>query len=122
MSQTFWNGVSLAVEQFGPAFAVKFHDNIGFTLDTTEVTTNTGTFFFEATNENPFDSFGRPKVPAITSWEALDVSPASTLADADAKFRADLNQVPFAYIRVHFIPAGGTPNGTVVGRIQAKGI
>lgn len=122
LSQTFWNAVSLATDQFGPAFAVKFHDNIGFTLDTAGVTSNTGTFFIEATNENPFDSMGRPKVPAITSWEALDVEPVNILAGADAKFRVDLNQVPFAYIRCHFVVAGSTPNGTVVGRIQAKGI
>lgn len=117
----FWNGISLAVEQVTPAFDIRWHDNIGIQLDTTGVTTNTGTFYVEATNQNPFNADGS-QVSSVISWEALDVEPVNTLTNTDAKFRINANQVPFGFIRVHFVPAGDTPNGTVIGILVAKGI
>jgi hypothetical protein len=116
----FWSGVSLAVEQFGRPFDVRWLDNLGPTLDTSGVTTNTGTFFYEGTDENPFNMDG--SIKTLTSWQAIDVTPVNTLVNADIKFRPDINQFPFAYFRVHFVPGGGTPNGTVTGYMQGKGI
>jgi hypothetical protein len=117
----FWNNVSLAVELFGPAYDVRYLDNLGPTVDTTGVSAgNTGTFYYEGTDENPFYMNGTQN-PNITSWEPVDVTPVNTLAGTDVKFRPDLNQFPFAYFRVHFVPAG-TPSGTVVGYMQGKGI
>lgn len=116
----FWDNVSLAVELFGPAYDVRYLDNLGPTIDTAGVASgNTGTFFYEGTNENPFNMDGSRKV--LSSWQAIDVSPVNQLAGANVKFRPDINQFPFAYFRVHFVPAG-TPSGTVTGIMQAKGI
>lgn len=116
----FWDSVPLTAELFGRPFDVRWLDNLGPTLDTAGVAAgNTGTFLYEGTNENPFNMDGTQKT--LTSWQAIDVSPVNQLTGGDAKFRPDINQFPFAYFRVHFVPSG-VNSGTVTGIMQGKGI
>lgn len=121
MTNVFWNGVSLASTVNSKAFSLLDLDNVGITLNTSAVTTNTGTFTVEGTNDNPYNMDGSTKTSGVV-WFNIPVSPTMVLANANATFEPDLNQVPWAYLRVKFVPAGGTPNGTVVGTICGKGI
>lgn len=80
-------------------------DNIGIWLETAGVTDNTGTF---AVQVRWFSEDGLTFGP----WTALTLSSVPTLADADANFFINLNQIPPAQFRVAFTAAGSTPDGT----------
>ena len=104
-----FNATSLASSAISIVTQVTGIDNVGITLSTTGVTTNTGAFVVEAS------------IDGMTFID-LGVIPTLVLSNVDNNFIINLNQVPFVAIRVRFTPGGGTPNGVVTGYITGKGV
>lgn len=80
-------------------------DNVGFTVVTSSVTDNTGTFTVEVRIYKDANNY--------SDWVALTLSSSMVLADDDASFFVNLNQLPPVQVRISFVAAGGTPDGTV---------
>lgn len=116
----FWNGVALTAQRTSQPISMKLLDNAGITVNTSGVTVNTGTFTVEGTNDNPVDSFGNEITSGIT-WFALD-GVTLTLAGANVTWEPYIQNFPWSWLRIKFATPGSTPNGTVVGIINAKGI
>lgn len=77
--------------------------NINFTVATSDVTDNTGTFGIEYRiwkDENHY-----------SDWVSLTYNPVPTLADADTQFLIQAYLMP-GQARLTFTSAGGTPDGT----------
>jgi hypothetical protein len=119
-SFTFWNGQSLSATVHGPPISMHILDNAGLTLNTSNVTSNTGTFKVEGTNDEPLDSFGN-QLAVQPVWFDIGVS-GLTLANTDATLEPNINQFPWKFLRVSFAPAGVGPNGTVTGKFYGKGV
>lgn len=120
LTYKFWDGASLAATIHSRPISMNLLDNAGITLNTSAVTANTGSFIVEATDDEVFNFDGSAKSSGVT-WIDIGV-PAMTLANVNAGFAPNVNQFPWKYLRVSFTPAGGTPNGTVVGILQGKGL
>lgn len=81
-------------------------DNVGINIEILSVTDNTGSFFVDHRifkDANNFSAWAELTLPA-TDFPAL--------ANADAVFLSNLNQLPKGQLRVRFVAAGGTPDGT----------
>lgn len=99
---------SLASNFNSTAVNVQYLDNVGIQIVTSSVTDNTGQFSVEVSNDN-------------VTYEAVTVSPAiSALSNADTNIFININQIPFTWIRVAFVAAGGTPDGTCDIHVTAK--
>ena len=94
-------------------------DNAGITINTTGVTSNTGTFKVQGTNNDVYDSMGNTLATQPT-W--FDLGVAVTLAGADITFEPNINQFPWRYLRIVFTAVGGSGNGTVEGIFKGKAI
>lgn len=98
-------GQSLDNSWTSPPVNVQFLDNVGFSIVTSDVSSNTGLFSVEATIDEVY-------------WETLPVSPTiEPLASADASYLVALQQVPFRAVRVAFTGSG---DGTVDIYVTAK--
>lgn len=86
-------------------------NNVGIWLDATSVTDNTGTFSVQVRPYKDANNFG-PWVSLATTY---------TLANAAASFFRKEENLPACQIRVSFVAAGGTPNGSVNVWISATG-
>lgn len=76
--------------------------NVGINIDCNNVTDNTGDFVVQhRINDGKNQS----------EWASLSLSATPTLADADATYFLNLNQIPPGDLRVKFTAAGGTPDG-----------
>lgn len=85
-------------------------DNVGIQIVVT-TTANTGIFSIEASNDIA-------DIPTI--FDQVTLSPAiPPLADASTHYLADLNQLPFKWVRIKFTAGVGT-NGSVDAFITAK--
>lgn len=91
------------------AYSVEYLDNVGICIKCSSVTDNTGTFTIQGS------------VDGVTFVE-ITVSPVMVLADASQNFLINLNQMPFKELKVDFVAAGGTPDGTCDIAIMAKRI
>lgn len=88
-------------------------DNVGFFIYCTSVTDNTGSFAVEVRPWRDENTLGDPI--------SLTLSSSPTLADADAEFFVNLNQLPNCQVRLNFTAAGGTPDGSADVWISATG-
>lgn len=86
--------------------------NVGIIIETSSVTDNTGTFDVQY-RINTGDE--------TTGWATLTLGSTPTLADADATFLINLNQIPPGDIRIAYNNGGGTPDGTAAIWIAAGG-
>lgn len=80
-------------------------DNVGINIETSGVTDNTGIFYIDHRVYKDANN--------ASGWAELTLSSAPTLADGNDTFLINLNQLPKGQIRVRFVAAGGTPDGTV---------
>lgn len=80
---------------------IKTADNVGIVIETSGVTTNTGTFTVQYRAYKDENNF--------SAW--ADLATTYTLASADAVFFRKELGLPNGQIRVSFVPAG-TPDGT----------
>ncbi len=105
---------SLAASFSTDWLTIAYQDNVGYLITTSGVTDNTGTFAVEVrmTDSNGVSS----DAVALT----LDATP--TLADTDAEFFINLNQVPATQVRLTFTAAGGTPDGTAAIFVHSKSV
>lgn len=108
------NDQSLAADFSTDWINISYLDNVGFLVNCNSVTDNTGTFAVEVMCE---DSNGNESEAV-----ALTLSATPTLADTDADFFINLNQVPATKVRLTFTAAGGTPDGTCDVFVNTKSI
>lgn len=101
------SGVSLATAFQSELSNVQWLDNVGYIIETSGVTDNTGTFSVQVRNTTSDDPNEQ------SQWANLTLTAVPTLANANAVFAINLNQLPFSEVRVAFTPAGITPDGTV---------
>lgn len=99
---------SLAADFESPKVNIQYLDNVAIQMITDSVSDNTGQLSIQVSNDE-------------VNWQDLDLDPAiPALADADAQVFVNMSQLAFAWIRVKFVAAGGTPDGTVDAIITAK--
>lgn len=103
---TLASAQSLAATFTSSTFTITYLDNVGIAIDAT-TSDAVGTFTIEAAIGD-------------SAWTDLAVTPAMTLASANASFLVNLNQAPFSKIRVVYARTSGT--GTVDIRVMAKGV
>jgi hypothetical protein len=113
-TERLYNDQSLAADFTTPWRNISYLDNVGFLINCNSVTDNTGTFSVEVqcvdSNNNESEAV------------ALTMSATPTLADGDADFFINLNQVPATKVRLRFTADGGTPDGTCDVFIHTKSI
>lgn len=108
------NAVSLAAS-FNTGFVpVRDVDNIGFTIETTGVTTNDGTFIPQVRILKDNNNF--------SGWIDLTLDTPIVLANADISVFVNLNQLPPCQVRIKYTQGSSTPNGTVVIWASGKGV
>ena len=99
---------SLATSFETPPTNIQFLDNVALQVSTSGVTDNTGQFSIQVSNDGQ-------------TWQDIDLDPAiDPLADDNANIFVNMSQLAFAQIRLKFVAAGGTPDGTVTAIITAK--
>lgn len=96
---------SLATDVTSDAIDVTTCDNFGVNITTSGVTDNTGIFYID---HRIYDHSTRQG----SGWAELTLGSTPQLADADQTLLINLNQLPHGQIRVRFVAAGTTPNGT----------
>lgn len=79
-------------------------DNYAINISTASVTDNTGSFYvdhriYKDANNN-------------SDWAQLTFTTTPQLADADDVLLININQIPKGQLRLRFVAAGGTPDGT----------
>lgn len=89
----------LAAESLGASFVtdatdIKFMDNIGYIIECTSITSNTGIFTAQVQIED-------------SSWVDLEFAVPAQLAGSDTTFVLNLNQLPYEKIRVSFADSAG---------------
>lgn len=76
---------------------------VAFNVSTASVTDNTGTFGVEHRHYRDAEHY--------SDWAALTLDSTPTLADTNAQILVDVD-VPPGQVRLTFVAAGGTPDGT----------
>lgn len=91
---------------------IKYQDNVGYLIECTSVTGNTGLFSIEA----------RIKIAdkIYSKWIPLSLTIPPQLNDADVDFEISLNQVPYSEVRLSFADSGG--DGVANIFVSSKGI
>jgi hypothetical protein len=100
---------SLSTSFTSDSYPVDYQALIGITMDVVGLTTNSGQFYVQASNDN-------------ISWYTLNVSPNITLTNINDSFDIHLHGLPYRFIRMTFTPAGPTPDGSVSAIISAKAV
>lgn len=103
---------SLAASFQSAVLPIDYMDSVGFILDCSSVTDNTGTFSVQARIKYDENSY--------SSWCDLTLTTVPTLANAAVVLGVNMANVPFSELRLVFTAAGGTPNGSVTIWAQAK--
>lgn len=99
---------SLAASFETSATNINWLDNVAIQIKVRNVTDNTGQFSIEVSNDKDV-------------WQAVDLDPViPVLADADADIFVNMSQLAWAWVRVKFVAAGGTPDGDVTITLTAK--
>jgi hypothetical protein len=88
-------------------------DNVGFVVSTAGVTDNTGTFSVQV---RTVDSNTGEASPAAT----LTLDEVPMLTSTNTTLFINVNQLPADEIRLAFVPAGGTPDGTAAIWVNSK--
>jgi hypothetical protein len=97
----------LSTEWFSDPYAIDYDLVVGITMDVSGVTSNEGRFFVQASNDN-------------SSWYDLNVYPAIFVGNVNNSFNIHLHSVPYRWLRMHFVPAGISPDGVASSIISAK--
>ena len=79
-------------------------DNYAINISTASVTDNTGIFYVDHRIYKDANNY--------SDWAELTLSSTPQLANADDVLLLNLNQIPKGQIRLRFVAAGGTPDGT----------
>lgn len=98
---------SLATAWVSDPYPVDYDLVVGITMDVTGVTSNSGQFVVQASNDN-------------LSWYPLDVYPAIFVGNVNSSFDIHLHSVPYRWLRMTFTPGGISPNGVASSIISAK--
>ena len=99
---------SLAANFSSKTTNIQWLDNVAIQISTSGVADNTGQFSIQVSNDE-------------VVWQAVAVSPEiPALNDTNTDIFVNLSQVAFAFIRVRFVAAGGTPDGTCTAILTAK--
>lgn len=85
-------------------YEVNQGDVVAFVIDCNSVTDNTGTFTVQV-------RFRKDK-NTVTSWVDLTLDSTPTLANAAEEFYIQLSNLVADEVRISFVAAGGTPDGT----------
>lgn len=105
------DGQSLAANFQSSAVTIETANTVGIWLDASGVTDNTGTFTVQVRPYKDANNLG--------SWASLTTT--YQLANAAAVFFRKEENLPPCQIRVSFVAAGGTPDGSVDIWISAIG-
>ena len=105
------DGQSLAASFQTDPVKIATADNVGLWIDASSVTDNTGVFTVQVRPYKDDNNVG-PWVGLTTTY---------TLANADASFFRKELGLPTCQLRVSFVAAGGTPDGSVDIWISATG-
>lgn len=108
-----FDAVSLAADFTSIITDVDWLDGASIILTTAGVTDNTGTFTVEYRNKTSEDPNEQ------SAWQAYP-GLAAALADSDDKITFRITRILESDIRVSFVAAGGTPDGTVTGFLNAR--
>lgn len=108
------SSAALSAVYTSPATNVQQTDIIGYTVETSSVTANTGVFSLQG---QIVDSFGN-----ASAWIDMTLSPVPTLANANATFAITATFFPYTNVRLKFTPGGGGPNGTAKIFINVKAV
>jgi hypothetical protein len=100
---------SLAASFSTASTILKGLDNVGYTIATDNVVTNSGKFQVMARIGDG-------------DWQELTFSSSMTLANADDSWILNLNQVPFTEIRIDYAPGAPGDDGDVDIWLSAKEI
>ena len=96
---------SLATSFFSEATNVDNLDKIAWTVSTSGVTDNTGTFSFQVRDKDTTtNEFG--------DWIDIDFTPVPSLSDANTTMYLFATEIEASEARLKFVAAGVTPNGT----------
>ena len=105
IDKKFETDVSLGANFTTAVMPVGNHiDNVGLNIDSKDVTDNIGEFFVDHRIFKDGQNF--------SAWAPLVLPIATILANAAKTTFINLNQLPKGQIRVRFVAAGGTPDGT----------
>lgn len=103
----FWNEQSLTDDAFSTPTNILNVDNIGLQLIVT-TTANNGLFTVQVSNDN-------------VNWSDITLNPSiDALASSNIPITVNLNQLPFAWLRVKFAKGSTHTNGTVTGYLSLK--
>lgn len=94
---------SMTTEVISLPTAITSQDNVAYQV--TYSGSPTGSFNVEATLDG-------------TTWSTLVFSPAMTAANSASPFLININQVPYAQLRLKYTPSSGT--GTMTAIVMAK--
>jgi uncharacterized membrane protein len=88
-------------------------DTIAWTVATSSVTANSGTFAFQIRMKDATTN-------QTGTWIDLAFDPVPTLAGANATFNCFATQIEASEARLVFTPGGGSPNGTAEIWVKAS--
>lgn len=98
-------GQSLAASfQLTELINIRTIDRLFINIATTGVTDNTGEFFVQSRIVQDDNNY--------SAWSTLDLTPEAVLNNANANMTLILDPPPVGQIRITFVAAGGTPNGS----------
>lgn len=92
---------------------VKLCDTIGFNIECTSVTDNTGAFYIDHRIYKDANN--------TSAWAELTLSSTPSLSNADEVILINLNELPKGQVRLRFVAAGGTPDGSCNVWVSGKG-
>lgn len=107
------SALDISVDATTDPIKVETADNVGIFIYVTTVTDNTGVFVVQIRPYKDANTYG--------DWIDLTLSSVPTLANADASFFINMNQLPTCQLRLKFTAAGGTPDGICDVWVSATG-
>lgn len=108
------SATSLATDFTSDPVDVVLVDNVGINIDCTSVSDNTGSFYVDHRIYKNGNSF--------SAWAELTLDSTPQLANDDATFLISLNQLPKGQVRLRFVAAGSTPDGSCDVWVSGKEI
>ncbi len=104
---------SLAADFVTEATNIDNLDKIAWTISTSGITDNTGTFSAQVRDRDA-------TVHDDGAWIDIDFTPAPTLADADTTMTCFITETAWSEARLKFTAAGTVPNGTAQIWVKAE--
>jgi hypothetical protein len=101
----------MSVSQTSAATDIGHLDNVSYNVFWSG-TSPTGQIFVETTNQDPKDLVNTP------FWSVLDFGALIPVAGNSGDHVLNIQQAPFAFIRIRYVPSGGT--GTISAILHTK--